>query len=71
MMIFRIYIIRLAIIVSKIASVPACHGRRRLFPNAYCQIAHGAAAFLPWHRYLLHIYERTLRDQCGFSGSLT
>ncbi|KAK5737665.1 hypothetical protein LTR17_006527 [Elasticomyces elasticus] len=31
---------------------------------------HNSAPFLPWHRYFLHIYESTLRDQCGYSGSL-
>ncbi|KAK3110229.1 hypothetical protein LTR53_015693, partial [Teratosphaeriaceae sp. CCFEE 6253] len=31
---------------------------------------HNSAPFLPWHRYFLHIYESTLRDQCGYKGSL-
>jgi len=31
---------------------------------------HNSAPFLPWHRYFLHIYERTLRDRCGYQGSL-
>ena len=32
--------------------------------------AHGAAAFLPWHRYFIHIYEQTLRARCGYDGLL-
>ncbi|KAK5988388.1 Tyrosinase ustQ [Cladobotryum mycophilum] len=31
---------------------------------------HDAAAFLPWHRYFLHIYETTLREECGYHGGL-
>ncbi|KAK3644027.1 hypothetical protein LTR56_009879 [Elasticomyces elasticus] len=31
---------------------------------------HNSAPFLPWHRYFLHIYESTLRNQCGYNGSL-
>ncbi|KAK4565674.1 hypothetical protein LTR86_003522 [Recurvomyces mirabilis] len=31
---------------------------------------HNSAPFLPWHRYFLHIYESTLRDNCGYQGSL-
>ena len=31
---------------------------------------HGSAPFLPWHRYFLHIYETTLREKCGYGGSL-
>ena len=31
---------------------------------------HHSAPFLPWHRYFLHIYETTLRDKCGYSGTL-
>jgi tyrosinase len=31
---------------------------------------HNSAPFLPWHRYFLHIYESTLRSQCGYQGSL-
>ncbi|KAK3075302.1 hypothetical protein LTR53_001503 [Teratosphaeriaceae sp. CCFEE 6253] len=31
---------------------------------------HNSAPFLPWHRYFLHIYESTLRNQCGYKGSL-
>ncbi|KAK0934150.1 hypothetical protein LTR29_014264 [Friedmanniomyces endolithicus] len=28
------------------------------------------APFLPWHRYFLHIYEKALREECGYAGSL-
>ncbi len=31
---------------------------------------HHSASFLPWHRYLLHIYHNTLREQCGYTGEL-
>ncbi|KAK4541121.1 hypothetical protein LTR36_008346 [Oleoguttula mirabilis] len=31
---------------------------------------HNSAPFLPWHRYFLHIYESTLRESCGYRGSL-
>lgn len=33
--------------------------------------AHGSAAFLAWHRYFIHIYERKLKEQCGYTGVLT
>lgn len=29
-----------------------------------------AASLLPWNRYFLHIYEDTLRESCGYKGSL-
>jgi tyrosinase len=29
-----------------------------------------AAAFLAWHRYFIHLYEKALQDECGFEGSL-
>nr|A0A142I737.1 RecName: Full=Tyrosinase-like protein phomQ1'; AltName: Full=Phomopsin biosynthesis cluster protein Q1' [Diaporthe leptostromiformis]AMR44289.1 tyrosinase [Diaporthe leptostromiformis] len=32
--------------------------------------SHYAASFLPWHRMYLHVYERALRDHCGYSESL-
>ena len=37
--------------------------------NAY--EAHDTAAFLPWHRYFIHVYEKALREQCAYSGHLT
>ena len=33
--------------------------------------AHNTAAFLPWHRYFIHVYEKTLREHCAYSGHLT
>ena len=33
--------------------------------------AHDTAAFLPWHRYFIHVYEEALREQCSYSGHLT
>lgn len=43
------------------------------FPYIHAHIGyrtHNSAPFLPWHRYLLHIYETTLRTQCNYSGTL-
>lgn len=43
------------------------------FPFIHSRVGwytHHAAPFLPWHRYFLHIYETTLRTQCGFAGDL-
>lgn len=31
---------------------------------------HNSAPFMPWHRYFLHIYEKALRDKCGYKGGL-
>lgn len=33
--------------------------------------AHETAAFLPWHRYFIHVYENALREECAYSGHLT
>lgn len=33
--------------------------------------AHDTAAFLPWHRSFIQIYEKALREQCAYSGHLT
>jgi len=33
-------------------------------------VTHYAASFLPWHRYFLHIFELSLRQDCGYGGSL-
>lgn len=35
------------------------------------EASHDTAAFLPWHRYFIHVYERALREQCAYSGHLT
>jgi len=32
--------------------------------------AHGAASFLSWHRYFIHLYEKTLKEDCGYRGHL-
>ncbi|OHF02032.1 hypothetical protein CORC01_02611 [Colletotrichum orchidophilum] len=34
-------------------------------------VSHNTALFLPWHRYLLHVYETELRSTCSYNGSLT
>jgi tyrosinase len=31
---------------------------------------HYSGTFLGWHRYYLHIYEKALREECGFKGTL-
>lgn len=35
------------------------------------EYSHDAAPFLAWHRYFIHTYERTLRQQCDYQGHLT
>lgn len=30
---------------------------------------HGVAAFLPWHRYFVQLYENALRTECGYIGT--
>ena len=37
----------------------------------YGEYSHDAAPFLAWHRYFIHTYEETLRQRCGYGGSLT
>ncbi|PQE09193.1 tyrosinase central domain-containing protein [Rutstroemia sp. NJR-2017a BBW] len=29
---------------------------------------HSTGNFLGWHRYFVHVYEKALRDQCGYKG---
>lgn len=31
---------------------------------------HQNSAFLPWHRYMLHIHEDVLRNECGYKGPM-
>lgn len=45
-----------------------CSGNRGV---ANVSQAHDTAAFLPWHRYFIHVYEKALREQCAYSGHLT
>ncbi|KAK0384155.1 hypothetical protein NLU13_8244 [Sarocladium strictum] len=33
-------------------------------------LIHGTANFFTWHRYLIHLWEETLRDECGYRGAL-
>ncbi|KAF7943755.1 uncharacterized protein EAE97_005825 [Botrytis byssoidea] len=33
--------------------------------------SHNAAAFVAWHRYFLHSYERALREDCHYTGYLS
>jgi tyrosinase len=30
---------------------------------------HGSGLFLVFHRYFVHLYERALRDECGYTGA--
>ncbi|KAK6065103.1 hypothetical protein SCUP515_11410 [Seiridium cupressi] len=32
--------------------------------------SHETAPFLPWHRYFIHIYEKTLKQRCQYEGTL-
>ncbi|KXJ87784.1 hypothetical protein Micbo1qcDRAFT_151793 [Microdochium bolleyi] len=32
--------------------------------------AHGTDMFLPWHRYYVLVFEKLLRDECGYRGPL-
>lgn len=32
--------------------------------------SHYAAAFLPWHRLYMHVYEQALRQKCEYTGAL-
>ncbi|PWY74371.1 Di-copper centre-containing protein [Aspergillus heteromorphus CBS 117.55] len=32
--------------------------------------SHHAAAFLSWHRYFIQVFEDTLREDCGYQGTL-
>lgn len=32
-------------------------------------VTHFVGAFLPYHRYLMHIHEHFLRTECGWTGS--
>jgi hypothetical protein len=31
-------------------------------------LAHDAALFFSWHRYFVHVYERSLRERCDYNG---
>lgn len=31
--------------------------------------SHYTAPFLPWHRLFIHVYERALREKCGYAGT--
>ncbi|KAL2067816.1 hypothetical protein VTL71DRAFT_15912 [Oculimacula yallundae] len=33
--------------------------------------SHNTPAFMAWHRYFLDVYERTLKETCGYQGYLT
>ena len=32
--------------------------------------AHVSAAFLPWHRQYIHLYEKALKEECAFDSDL-
>jgi hypothetical protein len=31
--------------------------------------AHDAALFFSWHRYFVHVYEKSLHEHCGYNGT--
>jgi hypothetical protein len=35
------------------------------------EYSHESAPFLVWHRYFLHIYEKSLKEECNYTGFLT
>lgn len=51
------------------------HSYRRWddFEYVHCEMRHRVherPIFLPWHRYFIFIYEKVLRDECKYKGSL-
>ncbi|KAJ9624310.1 hypothetical protein H2204_010866 [Knufia peltigerae] len=43
------------------------------FPRIHARVgsyAHQSAPFFAWHRYLIHLYEKTLREECEYEGNL-
>lgn len=36
----------------------------------YTTVIHRNAVFLPWHRHYIHLWEKTLREQCGYNGTV-
>jgi tyrosinase len=34
------------------------------------EFIHGTGNFLTWHRYFIHLWEETLRNDCGYKGAL-
>lgn len=43
---------------------------RRLNNRHLLSSAHVSAAFLPWHRQYIHLYEKALREECAFDSDL-
>lgn len=37
--------------------------------NQLADEIHAVAAFLPWHRFFVHVYEQTLHSECGYEGT--
>ncbi|KAL8381204.1 hypothetical protein RB595_005471 [Gaeumannomyces hyphopodioides] len=37
---------------------------------AQLQFVHVVGSFLPWHRYIISVHERLLRDECAYEGPL-
>ncbi|KAG6884265.1 hypothetical protein C0993_012695 [Termitomyces sp. T159_Od127] len=51
------------------------HARKRFddfqaFHISVTHKVHGVGQFLPWHRWFLHVYEKTLRDECKYTGPI-
>ncbi|KAI0436029.1 putative tyrosinase [Xylaria telfairii] len=62
--------------VKCLSSIPStvCNGSLHdEFPFIHRRVgdySHEAAPFLPWHRYFIHIYEKTLKQHCQYHGTL-
>ncbi|PYI33283.1 tyrosinase [Aspergillus indologenus CBS 114.80] len=58
----------MAYTTSRWSDLQALH---RYYTNTeYGDVIHNVGQFLPWHRYLLHIHETLLREQCGYTGPM-
>ncbi|KAK3361474.1 hypothetical protein B0T24DRAFT_562168 [Lasiosphaeria ovina] len=54
------------------SQVPGARSRYDDFVGLHIQqtlFVHSDGLFLPFHRHLVHLYERALRDECGFRGA--
>ncbi|KJK76587.1 hypothetical protein H634G_08175 [Metarhizium anisopliae BRIP 53293] len=69
----REYIKAVRCLQSKPATPPAGPARTRFeqFVLAHADqslLIHFSGLLLPWHRYFLSLYEKALRDECGYQG---
>ncbi|KAI9148488.1 Tyrosinase ustQ [Paramyrothecium foliicola] len=56
---------------SKLTGVPGAtrHEDFTWVHNKFANQIHGTANFLPWHRYIIHVYEQALVKECGYTGT--